>query len=63
MIPDLRDPSYEEQLKECGLTTLDTTLLRGYRIEDFKILNLYENIDRNIVFSLMKKILELEDMR
>ena len=24
MIPELRDLSYEERLKECGLTTLET---------------------------------------
>ena len=48
MIPELRDLSYEEQLKECGLTTLETRWLRGYQIEVFKILNGYENIDRNI---------------
>ena len=44
MIPELRDLSYEERLKECGLTTL----LRGDQIEVFKILNGYENIDRNM---------------
>ena len=35
------------RLKECGLTTLDTRLLSGNQIEVFKILNGYENIDRN----------------
>ena len=29
MIPELRDLSYEEHLKECGLTTLETRRLRG----------------------------------
>ena len=41
MISELRDLSYEERLKKCGLT-------RGGQIEVFKILNGYENIDRNI---------------
>ena len=53
MIPELRDLSYEERLTECGLTTLETRCLR-LNIEVFKILNGYENIDRNMFFSLKK---------
>ena len=44
--------SYEMRLKECGLTTLETRRLRGDQIEVFKILNGYENIARNIFFSV-----------
>ena len=54
IIPELRDLSYEDRLKECGLTTLETRRLRGDQIEVFKILNGYENIDRNMFFSLKK---------
>ena len=54
MIPELRDLSCEECLKECGLTTLKTTRLRGNQIEVYKISNEYENIDRNIFFSHKK---------
>ena len=50
IIQKLRNISYEMRLKECGLTTLETMRLRD-QIEVFKILNGYENIDRNIVFS------------
>ena len=32
MILELRDLSYEERLKECGLTTLETKRLRGDQI-------------------------------
>ena len=61
MIPELRDFSYEERLKECGLTTMETRRLRGDQIEDFKISNGYEDINKNI-FSHSRKIIELEDM-
>ena len=54
IIPELRDLSYVERLKECGLTTLETRRLRGDQIEVFKILNGCENIDRNMFFSLKK---------
>ena len=57
MIPEMRDLSYEEQLKECGLTTLE---LRGDQIEEFKTLNGYGNIARNIL-SHSRKIVELDD--
>ena len=48
IIQKLRNISYEMRLKECALTTLGTRRLRGDQIEVFKILNVYENIDRNI---------------
>ena len=50
MIPKPRDIGYEMHLKECSLTTQETRRLRGNQIEVFKILNGYENIDRNICF-------------
>ena len=55
MIQKLRNISYEMRLKECGLTTLETRRLRGDQIEVFNILNGYENIDRNIFFSVKEE--------
>ena len=52
MIPELRDLSYESRLLECGLTTLETSRLRGDQIEVFKIVNGYEDVDRNMCFKL-----------
>ena len=52
LIPGLRDLRYEERLKECELTTLETRILGG------PILNGYENIDSNIFFSKLRKELE-----
>ena len=54
MIQKLRNISYEMHLKECGLT-LETRRLRGDQIEVFKILNGFENIDRNIFFSVKEE--------
>ena len=48
----LRDLNYEERLKESCLTTPETRRLRGDQIEVLKILNGYENIYRNVFFSL-----------
>ena len=57
LISGLRDLTYEERLKECGLTTLETRRLRGDQIEVFKILNGYENIEsKNIFFSKLRKV-------
>ena len=54
MIPKLRNISYEMHLKECRLTTLETRRLRD-QIEVFNILNGYENIDRNILFTVKEE--------
>ena len=51
-IPELRDLSYESHLLQCGLTTLETRRLRGDKIEVFKIVNGYEDVDRNMFFKL-----------
>ena len=44
--------SYESRLLQCGLTTLETRRIRGDQIEVFKIVNDYEDVDRNIFFKL-----------
>ena len=52
MIPELRDLNYKNRLLQCGLTTLETRRLRGDQIEVFKIVNGYEDVDRNMFFKL-----------
>ena len=47
MIPELRDLSYESRLLE-----LETRRLREDQIEVFKIVNGYEDVDRNMFFKL-----------
>ena len=54
-ISKLRNISYEMRLKECGLTTLETRRLRGDQIEVSKILNGYEQIYRNVFFSVKEE--------
>ena len=48
MIPDMRDLSYESRLLQGGLITLETRRLIGDQIEVFKIVNGYEDVDRNV---------------
>ena len=55
MIPELRDLSYEIHLLQCGLTSLETRRLRGDQIEVFKIVNGYEDVDRNNMFLKLKE--------
>ena len=52
MIPELRDLSYESRLLQCGLTTLETRRLRGDRTDVVKIVNGYDNVDRNMFLKL-----------
>ena len=52
MISELRDLSYESRLLQCGLTTLETRRLRGDQIEMLKIVNGYEDVNRNMFFKL-----------
>ena len=54
IMPTLWDISYEMRLTECGLTTLDIRILKGGQKELFRVLNGYENIDRNVLSMLMK---------
>ena len=48
IIPELRDLGYESRLLQCGLTTLETRRLRGDQTDVFKIMNGYEDVDRNV---------------
>ena len=52
MIPVLGDFSYENRLLQCGLTTPETRRLRGDQIEVFKIVNSYEDADRDMFVKL-----------
>ena len=47
-----RDQETKSRLLQCGLTTLETRRLRGDQIEVFKILNGYDDVDRNMFFKL-----------
>ena len=52
MIPEFRDLSYESRLLQCGLTTLQTRRLREDQIEVFKMVNGFDDVDRNMFFKL-----------
>ncbi len=51
-IPKLKHLSYEERLKECGLTTLETRRMRGDMIEVFKIIKQFDNVASDKFFTL-----------
>ena len=55
IIPEFRDLSYESRLSQCDLTTLETRRLRGDQMEVFKIVNSYEDVDRNMFFKLKER--------
>ena len=46
MVPELKDLSYEERLKEIGLLTLQERRARGDLITMFKLTNNMERVDR-----------------
>ena len=54
MFPELRDLNYESRLLQCGLTTRETRRQKGDQIEVFKIVNGYEDVNRNMFFKLKK---------
>lgn len=51
MIPGLRNTRYETRLKMLGLHSLKTRRLRGQLIEVFKIINKFDNLDFDKLFS------------
>ena len=47
LIRRVKDYSYRERLEELGLITLLERRMRGYLIENFKIINVISNYDRH----------------
>ena len=46
MITALSQLSYEDRLKQCKLTTLEARRIMGDQIEVFKIMHVFENMDK-----------------
>ena len=56
LIPRLINIGYEQRLKECGQTTLETPrLIRGPNKSVLKILNCLENIDPTRLFVKLER--------
>ena len=47
IVPELQGLSYERQLLDLGMTSLEERRRRGDLIEVFKIMHGYENLDRS----------------
>ena len=54
LIPGLRDIRYEERLKECGLTTLETRRLRGTKYKCLRYLMVMKILILIFFFKLRK---------
>ena len=52
MVSGLQGRTYEERLKECGLTTLEERRKRGDMIETWKILHNIEDVDKSTWFTM-----------
>ena len=52
LIPELRNRSYEDRLRELNLFSLEQRRLRGQLIEVFKILRGFDNVDCTTMFTL-----------
>ena len=59
MLSNVRGESYEERLKDAGLTTLKERRERGDVIEAFKTLNGINNVDKKEWFEIQ----EIDDIR
>ena len=56
MVPELAGLSYEDRLRELGLTTLEERRRRGDLIEVFKIMHGFDNLDRSRFFKLKSEV-------
>ena len=52
LISEISQLSYEERLQRCRLTTLETRRIRGDQIEVFKIIHVYEELNKDKFFKI-----------
>ena len=63
MVSGLQSCNYKERLKELGLQSLEARRVRGDMIQVWKIINNYDNLEKNVFFEPVKQNIQATRLR